>query len=223
LRLLVEVADMENKLLWVAATGVDHVVVPKDASGELVRVVARAVCSAFGAVLYKGDTIEFPRQFAQSIASFRTRAWRAGPKLWTATLEYDRSQQRSLSGRRLRPDEPDPRAVMDLLVGRQECLPWEAAVAVRNTFGHAFLRDRLDHNPDLCGICDSVVAGRDGDPAAWDDVLGRLDADWTLALDLYGVLRSGEPPACPLLVRSVTEVGPSSPAVDSDGHLLYPL
>ncbi len=218
---------MENMLLWVPATGVDQLIVPKKASQELVRVISRAVCSAFGAALFKGEPVEFPRQFAQSIAGFRTRAWRAGREVWSATMAHDRSQQRSICTRRLRPGEPDHRTVMDLLVGELDRLPWETAVAVRNTLGHPFLRDRLDHDPDMCGTCAMVVAACEGEREAWDTVLERLDADWTLVLDLYRVLRSGEPPACPELPSASAErasgADAMSPAVDADGYLLYPL
>ena len=57
-----------SKSLAVAAQGVRLVNVPDNATPELIWVTARAVCSAFGAVLFKGDTVDFPNQFAQSIA-----------------------------------------------------------------------------------------------------------------------------------------------------------
>jgi hypothetical protein len=212
-----------SRSLAVAAHGVRFVTIPDDASRELVWVTARAVCSAFGAVLYKGDTVDFPNQFAQSIADSRAKAWRTGGQFWSATMEFDRSQQRGPGARRLRAEEPDPRAVMELLVGGQDDLTWETARAVRNTFGHAFMRDRLDHNPELCGTCSLVVAGCDGEPQAWDAVLSLLDAERTLALDLYHVLRSGEPPACALLPPALTDASSSAAAVDADGYPLYPL
>jgi hypothetical protein len=209
--------------LPVAANGVRFVNIPHDASPELTWVTARAVASAFGAVLFKGDVVDFPDRFAQSIADSRVKAWRAGGHSWSATMGFDRSQQRGIGARRLRPDEPDPRAVMQLLVGRQAELPWETARAVRNTFGHAFLQDRHDHDPDLCNICSLVLAGCDGEPKAWDAVLGLLDAERTLALDLYHVLRSGEPPACPLIPPPpVLDTSPAA-ELDDDGYPLYPL
>ena len=113
--------------------------------------------------------------------------------------------------------------MMELLVGGQDDLPPETARVVRSTFGHAFLRVRLGHDPDLCQICSLVVAGRDGEPKAWDAVLSLLDAERTLALDLYHVLRSGEPPACPLLPPAPAEGPSTAAAVDADGDLLYPL
>jgi hypothetical protein len=212
-----------SRSLAVAARGVRFVTIPNDASRDLVWVIARAVCSAFGAVLFKGGAVDFPNQFAQAIADSRTKAWRAGGQVWSTTMAFDRSQQRGPAARRLRPDEPDPRAVMELLVGGQNDLSWETARAVRNTFGHAFMRDRLDHNPELCQICSLVVAGCAGEPQAWDAVLSLLDAERTLALDLYHVLRSGEPPACPRLPPALTEASPSAAAVDADGYPLYPL
>ena len=111
-----------SKSLAVAAQGVRLVNVPDNATPELIWVTARAVCSAFGAVLFKGDTVDFPNQFAQSIADARARSWRAGGHFWSATMGFDRSQQRGPGARRLRPDEPDPRAVMELLVGGQDDL-----------------------------------------------------------------------------------------------------
>lgn len=138
-------------------------------------------------------------------------------------MGFDRSQQRGPGARRLRADEPSPRRVMELLVGGQDELPWETARAVRNTFGHAFLQDRYGHNPDLCGTCSLVVAGRDGEPQAWDAVLSLLDAERTLALDLYHVLRSGEPPACSLLPPASVPATLRAADVDADGYPLYPL
>lgn len=187
------------KSIAIAAQGVRHVTIPDDASPEFVWVTARAVCSAFGAVLFKGGAADFPNQFAQSVADSPARAWRAGGHFWSSTMGFDRSQQRGPGARRLRPDEPDPRSVMELLVGGPDELPWETARAVRNTFGHAFLRDRYDHDPDRCSTCSLALAGSDGEPKAWDAVPSLLDAERTLALDLYHVLRSGEPSACPLL------------------------
>lgn len=212
-----------SKSLAVAAQGVRHVKIPDNATPEFVWVTARAVCSAFGALLFKGQPVDFPNQFAQSIADSRARSWLAGGHFWSATMGFDRSQQRGPGARRLRPDEPDPRAVMELLVGGQEDLPWETARVVRSTFGHAFLRDRVDHDPDLCQICSLVVAGRDGEPMAWDAVLSLVDAERTLALDLYHVLRSGEPAACPVLPPASAEGPSTASAVDADGYLLYPL
>lgn len=211
-----------SKQIAVAAQGVRFVTIPNDASRELVWVTARAVCSAFGAVLFKGGTVDFPNQFAQSIADSRVRAFRAGSQIWTSTIAFDRSQQRGIGARRLRLDEPDPRSVMELLVGGQDELPVDVGQAVRNTFGHAFLRDRLDHDPDRCGVCSLVLAGSDGEPKAWDAVLSLLDAERTLALDLYHVLRSGEPPSCPALPPA-SVLAESTDAVDAYGYPLYPL
>jgi hypothetical protein len=212
-----------SKQLAVAANGARFVNIPHDASPELCWVTARAVASAFGAVLFKGDTVDFPDRFAQSIADSRVKAWRAGGHFWSATMGFDRSQQRGIGARRLRADEPEPWVVMRLLVGGQAELPWETARAVRNTFGHAFMQDRRDHDPDLCNICSLVLAGYDGEPKAWVAVLGLLDAERTLALDLYHVLRSGEPPACPLLPPPSAFGTSPSAAVDADGYPLYPL
>lgn len=211
------------KSLAVAAHGTRFVSIPDDASPELVWVIARAVCSAFGAVLFKDGAVDFPNQFAQSVADSRVRSWQAGGHFWSATMGFDRSQQRGIGARRLRPDEPDPRSVMELLVGGQDELPWETARAVRNTFGHAFLRDRFDHDPNVCSVCSLVLAGSDGEPKAWDAVLSLLDAERTLALDLYHVLRSGQPPACPLLPPALDPATSSAAAVDADGYALYPL
>jgi hypothetical protein len=112
---------------------------------------------------------------------------------------------------------------MQLLVGGQAELPFETARAVRNTFGHAFLQDRDDHNPDLCNVCSLVLAGCDGEPKAWDAVLSLLDAERTLALDLYHVLRSGEPPACPVLPAASALAPSPAMELDEDGYPLYPL
>lgn len=212
-----------SKQLPVAANGVRLVNVPHDASPELTWVTARAVVSAFGAVLFKGDVVDFPDRFAQSIADSRVKAWREGGHSWSATMGFDRSQQRGIGARRLRPDEPDPRVVMQILVGGQAELPWETGRAVRNTFGHAFLQDRQDHDPDLCNVCSLVLAGCDGEPKAWDAVLSLLDAERTLALDLYHVLRSGEPPACPLLPPPPVLDTSLAAELDDDGYPLYPL
>jgi hypothetical protein len=112
---------------------------------------------------------------------------------------------------------------MDLLVGGQDELPWLTARAVRNTFGHAFIRDRYDHDPDLCNICALVLAGSHGEAKAWDAVLSLLDAERTLALDLYHVLRDGVPPACPPLPAALAAASLTSSAVDLDGYPEYPL
>jgi len=209
------------KSIAVAAQGVRYVTIPDDASPEFVWVTARAVCSAFGAAM------DCANWFGKSTApplktDSRARAWRAGGHFWSSTMGFDRSQQRGSGARRLRADEPDPRSVMELLVGGQDDLPWETARAVRNTFGHAFLRDRYDHDPDRCSICSLVLAGSDGEPQAWDAVPSLLDAERTLALDLYHVLRSGEPPACPLLPPASVPATSTAAAVDARRLSLVP-
>lgn len=67
-----------SQSLAVAAQGVRFVTIPNDASPELVWVTARAVCSAFGAVLFKGGAVDFPNQFAQSIADSRAQGMARG-------------------------------------------------------------------------------------------------------------------------------------------------